>query len=258
VHADSHDITPSVAPLVTIVTVVFNARNKLERTIMSVIGQDYPDIEYIIIDGGSKDGTLDIVDKYKDHITFYVSEPDSGLYDAMNKGISHAHGDYLWFLNAGDLIYANDTISKIMGMGKDADVYYGNTLIIDMEGRTVGLRRLKPPDKLSWKSFRNGMVVCHQAVIVKRNIIKPFDVRYRFASDYDWVLRLLKTSRHIVNTGLILARYLKGGYSSKFVKESLMERFKIMKRNYGVVQTILYHFVIAVRFLYFYLIHGWY
>ena len=257
-HADSHDITTTTAPLITIVTVVFNARDRLERTIKSIIGQDYSNIEYILIDGGSTDGTLDIISRYSDRIAFWCSEPDKGLYDAMNKGISHAHGNYLWFLNAGDLIYAPDTISKIMSTAKDADIYYGNTLIIDIEGRTVGLRRLKPPERLSWKSLRYGMVVCHQAVIVKRDLVRSFDIRYRFASDYDWVLKLLKASRHIVNTGMILAKYLKGGYSSKFIKESLLERFDIMKHNYGFLPTVIYHLVIAVRFMFFYLRHGWF
>jgi len=222
------------------------------------MSQDYSNIEYIIIDGGSTDGTLDVINDYSNYIDFWLSESDKGLYDAMNKAIYYAHGDYLWFLNAGDLIYDTNTLSRIFGTGERADVYYGNTLIINHDGNPVGMRRLKPPRRLTWKSLRYGMVVCHQSVIIKREIVIPFETKYHFTSDYDWVLKILKKSRQIVNTKLILAKFLKGGYSSKHVRQSLMERFEIMKENYGFIPTVLYHFIIVMRFLFFYLTHGWF
>ena len=111
---------------------------------------------------------------------------------------------------------------------------------------------------MTWKSLRLGMVVCHQAVIVKRELVTPFNTKYRYASDYDWVLKILRKSKRIVNTNMILAKYMKGGYSSKYIKQSLRERFEVMKINYGLIPTLMCHVVIAFRFLFFYLVHGWF
>lgn len=240
-------------PLVSIVTVVLNGQKYIEKTIESVLSQTYNHTEYIIIDGGSDDGTLEVIRKYDDKISYWVSEPDNGLFDAMNKAIDVATGDYLWFLNAGDIIYSDHTLFDIFRSKRDADVYYGQTLIIDKEDKIIGLRRLKPPDKLSWKSFRFGMLVCHQAILVSSALVTHYNLNYKYTSDYEWVLKILKKSKAIINTKLILAKYRNGGLSNMVIKSSLIERFKIMSRYYGLIPTLFNHIVITARFIWFYI-----
>ena len=121
-------------PLVSIITITYNAAATLERTIESIERQDYDRIEYIVIDGASTDGTLQIIQRHMSGISYMISERDSGLYDAMNKGMAAATGDYLWFVNAGDEIFASDTVSRMMAAEPDADVYYGDTVMTDMQG----------------------------------------------------------------------------------------------------------------------------
>jgi glycosyltransferase involved in cell wall biosynthesis len=240
-------------PKVTIITVVFNNRNFLEGTIRSILQQTYKNIEYIIIDGGSTDGTVNIIKKYESQISFWCSEPDSGIYDAMNKGIKVAIGDYLWFVNSGDLIYSADTLEKCIAAGENADVYYGETEIIDEGGISIKMRRHKAPEKLSWKSFRTGMMVSHQSIIVRRNIAPLYDLNYKVSADIDWCLKILKQSKQITNTHLIVSKILKQGFSKKYQKTSLTERFGIMSKNYGFYTTMYYHCIIAFRlFIYFF------
>jgi glycosyltransferase involved in cell wall biosynthesis len=147
-------------PKVSIITVVFNGARFLEATIQSVINQQCKNFEYIIVDGGSTDGTLDIIHKYEKQISKWSSGTDSGLYDAMNKGIDLAIGDYLWFINAGDEIYDIEVLCKLFkDENAEADIFYGETLIIDPNGKEIGMRRQKIPEMLNWKSLKRGMVV---------------------------------------------------------------------------------------------------
>ena len=237
--------------LFSIITVTYNASQWLERTIQSVISQSYPHIEYIIIDGNSTDGTLEIIKKYQSSIAHCVSEPDSGLYDAMNKGLKQASGDYVWFLNAGDTIYSETTVQEIVNLLKGEkmpDVVYGETQIVDSEGSALGMRRLKSPEKLSWKSFRMGMLVCHQSFLVKRTIAEPYNLQYRFTADYDWCIRCMKKANAIFNTRLTISRFLEAGLSAANRKESLKERYRIMCENYGKIPTQIRHIWFAIRF----------
>jgi hypothetical protein len=238
-------------PLLSVITVVFNSENLLEKTILSIKNQTYDNIELIIVDGNSTDRTKEIIKKYDESIDYWISEPDNGLYDAMNKGIAFAKGNYLWFLNSGDLIYSNNTVEEFFLNFSDADIYYGETMMIDVNGNNIGMRRLKTPPDLTWKSLKRGMVICHQAIIVKRAIAPAYNLSYKFSADFDWVLNALKKSLNIINTKQIVARYLQEGLSRKNIRSSLKERFNIMARNYGLIPTILNHFVIAVKFFYF-------
>ncbi len=237
----------------SIITVVYNDADGLERTIKSIQAQSYPNIEHVIIDGASTDGTPDIIKKYQEKISYWVSEPDKGLYDAMNKGLRASSGDYVWFMNAGDLIHTDDTSAQIFA-GKDelADVYYGDTMIVDEEYKEVGLRRLRPPDNLSWKSFKKGMLVCHQAILVKRSLADEYDLKYSHSADFDWVIKALKKTEKIHNTGIILASFLDGGHSKQNIRPSLKERFHSMSRHYGLLSTLIWHFPIVLRFFRFY------
>jgi glycosyltransferase involved in cell wall biosynthesis len=235
--------------------VVFNARATLERTITSVRALDYPQIEYLLIDGGSTDGTLDLIRQYEDCITHWVSEPDKGLYDAMNKGLVMATGDYVWFLNAGDEVSAPEVLTRLFEHAPYADIYYGDTMIVDIEGNEIGHRRLTPPENLSWKDFRRGMLVSHQSVLVARHLAEPYDLHYRFSADYDWVLTALRRAKTIVNGQMILSRFLDGGLTKSNILPGLMERFNIMRKNYGFLATIFHHIPITCRFLRYLLIN---
>ena len=155
-------------PKISIITVVFNGESLIERTIKSVLEQTFASIEYIIVDGLSNDGTLSIAKQYSSSITKIISEKDHGIYDAMNKGLKMATGNYILFLNAGDELYAKDTLSKVFENFINADVYYGNTAITNNKGDVVADRRLTPPLRLTWKSFKFGMCVSHQSFIAKR------------------------------------------------------------------------------------------
>ena len=201
-----------ISPKFTIITITYNAARWLERTVLSILSQSYPNIEYVVIDGGSTDGTVDIIKQYAPGISFWVSEPDKGLYDAMNKGLRHATGDYVWFINAGDTLQTADTLQRVvMKISKKKslpDIIYGETAIVDARGRMIGMRRLHAPKELTWKSFRMGMLVCHQSFIVKRAIAPEYDLQYRLSADYDWGIRCMKRARVSYNSKSGWTNYL--------------------------------------------------
>lgn len=239
-----------VHPKFSIITVTYNAGSVLEDTIQSVITQTYKNVEYIIVDGGSKDHTLDIIHKYREHIHTLVSEPDKGLYDAMNKGISLATGDYLCFLNAGDALHEDDTLFQMVHTltGHELpDVIYGETAIVDEEGHFLRMRRLSAPEELTWKSFKHGMLVCHQAFFARRDQVEPYDLAYRFSADFDWCICVMKKSRVLHNTHLVLIDYLNEGMTTRNHKASLRERFHIMCHHYGTLSTLARHCWFLVR-----------
>jgi hypothetical protein len=170
----------------------------------------------------------------------------------MNKGAAMAKGDYLCFLNAGDTFFAADTVEKMMLTFEDAsapDILYGETAIVDDAGTFLHMRRLKAPEKLNWKSFRQGMVVCHQAFIVKRELFEPYNLAYRFSSDFDWSIRMMKKATSIHNTRLTLINYLNEGMTTRNRKASLKERYRIMARHYGQLSSFLHHLWFVVRAL---------
>ena len=241
-----------VHPKFSIITVTYNAGAVLEDTIQSVITQTYRNVEYIIVDGGSKDHTLDIINRYREHIHTLVSEPDKGLYDAMNKGIRLATGDYLCFLNAGDELHEDDTLQLMVHSitGTELpDVLYGETAIVDEEGHFLRMRRLSAPENLNWKSFKDGMLVCHQAFFPRRELAEPYDLRYRFSADFDWCIRIMKKSHTLHNTHLTLIDYLNEGMTTRNHRASLHERFRIMCRHYGYLSTLARHAWFTLRLL---------
>lgn len=241
------------SPKISIITVVFNGEKYIGRTIESVLGQTYKELEYVIIDGKSTDRTLELIGAYEG-IHQVVSEPDKGLYDAMNKGLKAASGDYVWFLNSGDQIYSSNTIeTMVAGLTGMPDIIYGGTMIIDEEQNEVGDRRLKPPAQLSWKSFRQGMVVCHQSIIIRREGAPLYNLDYRLSADIDWVIRAAKDASQIHNSNLVLSRFLEGGLTEHNIKAGLKERFKIMRHFYGLIPTIFRHFMFGIRLTNFYL-----
>src|ERR1700744_268602 len=241
-------------PKLSVITVVYNDVSAIERTMLSVLNQTYANIEYILIDGLSADGTLEIIQKYQDRIKL-VSEKDEGIYDAMNKGLSMATGDYVLFMNSGDEIYATDTVSTGFATADDADIYYGETEMIDSNSQSLGRRRHKAPETFTWRSFKFGMNVSHQAIYIKRSLTEPYDMQYHLSADIDWIIRAAKKAKKIVKVDGYVAKYLVGGLSKQKHRQSLQERFDIMKRYYGLVPTLFNHLVIAVNLSWYWLRH---
>ena len=233
---------------ISIITVVYNSVNLIGRTIKSVINQSYANIEYIIIDGGSNDGTLNIIKKYENKIQTLISEPDNGLYDAMNKGIEVAQGEYLLFINSGDELF-NNTIIELIFNNKEADIYYGDTIITNEDREELGLRRLRPPKKLTLKSLKKGMLVCHQSLVVKKSVIVKFNQTYTFSADFDWIIETVKKAGIIINTNTIISKFLEGGRTSNTVYKGLLERFSIMKKHYGFLPAIMHNLLLIPRFI---------
>ncbi len=241
-------------PVISIITVVYNSEKWIEKTIQSIINQSYVNIEYIVVDGDSEDQTVEIIKKYTDYIDYWVSEFDNGLYDAMNKGLNLATGDYVWFINSGDLIYSLTSLNQILSKETSfADFYYGETLLIDENEKPIGMRRHKAPQELNWMSFAKGMKVSHQAMIVKKEIVQPYVLKYNYSADYDWAVKALKRAETIKNTNLVLAKFMDGGMTSQYLFPSLKERFSIMKRHYGWLRTLFNHFLMVFKLSFFYL-----
>ncbi|MBK7938682.1 MAG: glycosyltransferase [Lewinellaceae bacterium] len=237
----------------TIITVVYNGEADLPGTMESVRRQTYPHIEYIFVDGASKDNSLKIIQEFVDKMpnVRWISEPDKGLYDAMNKGLRIATGDFVWCLNCGDHIHAEDVLEKMAAMvSPQTDVFYGETLLVN-EARVpagtmseLSTRRL--PAQLHWRDFLGGMLVVHQAFIPRRTLAPEF-MENNLCADYDWCIRILKKSRENINTGFITTDYLMGGISKQRHRQSLRNRFEVMRTHFGLFQTILAHIWIVVR-----------
>ena len=231
-------------PRISVITVTYNCKKELEKTVLSIRSQNYSDFEYIIIDGKSTDGTLDIIKANSDIISYWTSEKDNGIYDAMNKGIGVSKGQYIIFMNAGDTFFNEETLLKIpFEKYPNADIFYGETVITASDGTVLGLRRKKLPSNLNWKHFKKGMVVCHQSIFVNRRIVSLYNLNYTYSADIDWVLMVLKASEQTVFTNTIISRFAEGGFSSRNKKNSWSDRFIILKRNFGLWQCILSHIV---------------
>ena len=242
-------------PKLSVITIVYNNAKDIERTMLSVLNQSYQNIEYVVIDGASTDGTLEIIKKYENRLAKLISEKDKGIYDAMNKGLLQATGDYVLFMNSGDEIYELDTVEKIFATSPNADIYYGETEMYDENWNSLGQRRHQAPENFTWRSFKYGMNISHQAIYIKRSLTEPYDLKYKYSADIDWVIKIAKKASSIVNTHLYVAKYLVGGMSKKKHRESLKERFKIFSHYYGFVANVINHVVIAFNLGFYFLKH---
>lgn len=239
-------------PLFSIITVTFNAGLTVGRTLESLGEQGFTDYEHIIIDGKSTDSTLEIVENAPQaELRHVVSEPDNGLYDAMNKGISLSRGKYLIFLNAGDKFHCPDTLDHIADAINNNDkpgIVYGQTDLVDNEGRFLAPRHLTAPKDLSLKDFAEGMVVCHQAFIVRRSLAPFFSLKYKYSADYEWCIICLMHSQRNFYLDEVIIDYLEEGLSTVHRRKSLMERFRIMSIYYGFLPTLWRHIGFIVRY----------
>jgi len=250
---------------ITVATVTYNAGKLIAKTIDSIEGQDYSSVEHLIIDGNSTDDTLEQIHRYMErnsvaetrHEINCLSEPDSGIYDAMNKALAMATGRYIVFLNAGDTLHSEHTLSDIAALAEKHSthpaVIYGDTDVVDSEGNFLRHRRLKPPEKLSWHDFRYGMLVCHQAFYARTDIAHDitYDMNYQFSADYDWTIRIMQEAERrgieMCNAKEIVADFLHGGTTAKNHRRSLFERLRIMAKYFGWTTTIAEHFWFVVR-----------
>lgn len=239
-------------PLLSIITITYNAERYLERTILSIVraaARGNFDFEYLIIDGKSMDGTLEIAQKYQRYITKLISEPDRGLYDAMNKGLELAQGQYVWFMNAGDEIHDAQVLAKLfVEFAKNADVYYSDALFVQNDGAAVGLRSQVTPHRLPlhlrWQDLATGMKVCHQAFIARRSLAPLYDTT-NLSADIDWEINCLKKSQKNVRLDFVLCKYLIGGLSVQQHRRSLLDRFKVLAKHFGTGAAIFNHLLIV-------------
>lgn len=197
-------------PLLTVITVAYNAVEFIERTILSVIAQKNVNIEYVVIDGGSSDGTIDMVKKYSEYIAFYVSEPDSGIYEAMNKGIAAASGKWMNFMNAGDTFFDENTVHNVLlHSGGNVGVLYGDRVIEKTDG-TEAYETAKNLDE-----FYIAMPFGHQACFIRSDLAKarPYDLSFKLSSDYELLLNLYHNKVDFRYIKTPVCRFLSGGLS---------------------------------------------
>lgn len=222
------------APLISVITITYNAERTLPATMKSVAEQTFRDFEHIIVDGASSDGTLAIARLGVG--TRILSEPDGGLYDAMNKGLDLARGRYVIFMNAGDSFHKATTLEAYSRRALAGDdIIYGDTVIVDAARRIIAPRHYTAPARLTRDSFAKGMLICHQAFMVRREIAPRYDLRYRFSADYDWTIRCIANAdlSRCTNLDTITVNYLSDGITDRNRLASLRERYRVMASHYG-------------------------
>lgn len=225
-------------PLVTVVTVCFNAEAHIAEAIESVLGQTYPNVEYLIVDGGSRDRTLEIVQSYEQHFSgrlTWTSEPDGGIYDAMNKGIAQSRGALIGLLNADDA-YLPDTVELAVRAhvaDPTAGAVYGDVEIVDGLGNVVRTERART--LLAGDTRPDRMPMCHQSLFVTRDLyeqIGVYEASYRVLADYEWILRALSHGVAMTHVPAVFSRFRAGGACSTHVKRSVAER-ELIRVRYG-------------------------
>lgn len=186
-------------PIITVITPSFNQAKYLERTILSVLNQDYPNLEYIIIDGGSKDGSVEIIEKYASHLAYWVSEPDQGQSAAINKGLARASGDWVCWQNSDDIFYpqAFERVLKVIQSNPGLDIIFGDIKIIDQHDHVIRQQCYVKPTLNSL--LAEGMVISNQAAFWKTSIHKKIgylNESLHYCFDFEWFLRILKGTKH--------------------------------------------------------------
>lgn len=240
-------------PLLSVVTINFNNEKGLARTLDSLFVTDIPfSIESIVIDGGSTDGSLSIINQHKSSITYWQTKPDKGIYDAMNTGLSKATGKYVWFLNSGDLVNHKETLALIYPfLQSDADIIYGETMMVDANYSDIALRSnfsgKKLPEELTYHSFYYGMSVGHQSIIVKTAIAPKYNIQWKHVADIDWVLNMLKPNPSTFKVDFVLSRFAVDGHSTQNRNRANKERYRLLKQHYGFFRNVYNHIVIALR-----------
>lgn len=221
-------------PFVSIITVVFNGEKFLERTIQSIINQTYSNFEYIIIDGGSTDKTLEIIKKYEDKISYWVSEKDKGISDAFNKGVKVAKGDYINFQGDGDGFISSDSLEKVFkNINPDEDIFISARIQrVDLNGKEMFIS--KYVDNFDRKSLLYKMSLAHQGLFTHKNYFKKyglFDINNVFCMDYEHLLRSYNEFPKVVTKNIVVARWRDDGVGNGRILKVLNEYNKIRKDN---------------------------
>ena len=238
---------------ISIITITFQAEAYIQRTLDSVHAQGHRDqFEYIIVDGNSRDQTMSLIQNASIKPDVLISENDKGIYDAMNKGLAKATGEYVMFMNAGDEFASDDTLKTILNhLSKNPDVLYSDANFVDLKRNFMGKRSEATPHQLpqnlTWRDFKFGMLICHQSFICKKSIAPFFSLEYQLSSDIDWEIQCLKAANKISYMPEPICNYLMGGASVKNLKKSWLERFQVLSKHFGLVQTIMNHITIIFR-----------
>lgn len=213
---------------ISIITVCLNAEQTITDTIESIQSQTYDNIEHIVIDGGSRDSTCDIIKQYRDKIAFFVSEPDHGVYDAMNKGLRHAHGDFVYFLNANDTLYERGTVEGVaeaLKTNPKVECLFGNIVTVTPDGAHSCLQTY---ESVTHKSALFMWTICHQAIFYHRHLFMKYghySLKYKIRADVDFMLRcLVANDTDVVYINRTIARFLLGGLSSNHALSPLSRR----------------------------------
>ena len=238
---------------ISIITITFQAEAYIQRTLDSVHAQGHRDqFEYIIVDGNSRDQTMSLIQNASIKPDVLISENDKGIYDAMNKGLAKATGEYVMFMNAGDEFASDDTLKTTLNhLSESPDVLYSDANFVDLKGNFMGKRSEATPHQLpqnlTWRDFKFGMLICHQSFICKKSIAPFFSLEYQLSSDIDWEIQCLKSANKISYMPEPICNYLMGGASVKNLKRSWLERFQVLSKHFGLVQTIMNHITIIFR-----------
>lgn len=232
-------------PKISIITVVYNGEKYLEETLQSVINQSYHNVEYIIIDGGSTDGTVDIIKKYEDEITYWVSEPDKGISDAFNKAVKVAKGEYINFQGDGDGFVSSDALEKVFeGINSSEDIFVSARIQrVDVNGAEIFTsKHIVNFDK---KSLLFRMSLPHQGLFTHKSYFKKyglFDINNTFCMDYEHLLRSYKEFPKVVTKDVVVARWRADGLGNGRTLEIFKEYDKI-KRDNKVANSLVLDFI---------------
>ena len=231
-------------PLFTVITINLNNAAGLDETICSVTAQGFSDKEYIVVDGGSTDASSDVIDAHESQIDRILSGPDRGIYDAMNKGIGLARGEWVIFLNSGDIFATSDALERVAArISSDAEILLGDAIVLYPDG-TTRLQKAQPPEELPY-----GMICSHQSMLVRRTLLlsMPFTVG-KMRSDYEFALKAWKLGWRFQLLHFVIAKVAAGGWSDRSRIQSLGERWSLLRGAGPMPPTMLLHFAVAFFF----------
>jgi glycosyltransferase involved in cell wall biosynthesis len=228
-------------PVITVITVVFNEAVSIENTMLSVLNQTYDNVEYIVVDGGSNDGTLDIIRQYDHAIDYWVSEKDAGIYDAMNKGLRLASGEWINFMNSGDLFYKTTTLEKIAFHFREKySIVYGDVQAFSKRHHFNVMKISRP---VTPKNLIMKLPICHQATFITLKAFKEvglYDTNYKICGDHDWLLKALMAGHQVKYVHQCIALNNRDGVSSVSLFKLQRERLTLALHHFNYLKPMIY------------------